>query len=104
MSAVATEIDPDSGTPEPTEVDEKRHRELGHMAQDAVLRGHPSGDERCRNCLYYIDTSADLAYCWHPKLRILVGGEWWCQWWEAIAGATPDDSTVNPTTNITSAR
>ena len=23
-----------------------------------------------------------LAYCWHPKLRILVGGNWWCQWWE----------------------
>jgi hypothetical protein len=19
-----------------------------------------------------------------PKLRILVGHDWWCQWWEAI--------------------
>jgi hypothetical protein len=25
---------------------------------------------------------------WHPKLRILVGVEWWCQWWDAI----PEDS------------
>ena len=23
-------------------------------------------------------------YCWHPKLRILVGAQWWCQWWEVI--------------------
>jgi hypothetical protein len=21
--------------------------------------------------------------CWHPKLRSLVGGDWWCQWWDA---------------------
>jgi len=49
-----------------------------------VLRGHPSGDERCDNCLYYLENTAEISYCWHPKLRILVGGPWWCQWWEAI--------------------
>jgi hypothetical protein len=26
----------------------------------------------------------DFSYCWHQQLRILVGGEWWCQWWEKI--------------------
>ena len=41
-------------------------------------------DERCDNCLYYMDTDKKLAYCWHPKLRILVGAKWWCQWWEKV--------------------
>ncbi|HEY5334841.1 MAG TPA: hypothetical protein VIJ71_02330 [Mycobacteriales bacterium] len=70
--------------PEPTELDEKRNQELMHLASDAVLRGKPKGDEKCQNCLYYLDTSEDISYCWHPKLRLLAGAEWWCQWWEEI--------------------
>ena len=76
----------DSGDPthpQPQAIDEANHRQLSRLAQDAVLRGHPSGDERCRNCLFYIDEQSDLAYCWHPKIRVLVGEDWWCQWWEA---------------------
>jgi hypothetical protein len=23
-----------------------------------------------------------ITYCWHPNLRVLVGAEWWCQWWK----------------------
>ena len=63
---------------------EDRGIELGHMAENNVLRGHPSGEERCDNCRYYLEDYKDISYCWHPKLRILVGGNWWCQWWEAI--------------------
>jgi hypothetical protein len=70
--------------PEPTELDEQRNQELMHLASDAVLRGKPSGEEKCGNCLYYLDTSEDISYCWHPKLRLLVGADWWCQWWEEI--------------------
>lgn len=70
--------------PEPQPVDEERSVALGHLAEDAILRGHPYQDERCDNCLYYLDTDKDIAYCWHPQLRILVGGQWWCQWWEEI--------------------
>lgn len=70
--------------PEPKEIDEKLSMELQIMASNAVLRGHPSGEERCDNCRYYLDETSDLSYCWHPKLRILVGGSWWCQWWEEI--------------------
>ena len=69
-------------SPEPTAVDEEKARDLGHLAEDAVLRGKPYGDEHCGNCLYYLDNDADISYCWHPKLRILVGTQWWCQWWE----------------------
>jgi len=50
-----------------------------------VLKGEPYlGKERCGNCLYYLNTDNDVSYCWHPQLRILVGDQWWCQWWEAI--------------------
>lgn len=68
--------------PEPKEIDEKLSMELQILASNAVLRGHPSDEERCDNCRYYLDETTDLSYCWHPKLRILVGGNWWCQWWE----------------------
>ena len=74
--------------PEPKEIDEKLSIELGHLASNAVLKGHPSGEEKCENCRYYLEPYKDISYCWHPKLRILVGAEWWCQWWEK----TPEDA------------
>ncbi len=70
--------------PEPKEIDEKLSIELRHLAANAVLRAKPSDGERCDGCRYYLEPYNDISYCWHPKLRILVGGEWWCQWWEAI--------------------
>ena len=50
----------------------------------ATLKGKPYGDEKCDNCLYYLNPDDDISYCWHQQLRILVGAEWWCQWWEKI--------------------
>ncbi len=76
--------DVDLPVPEPTEEDERKALELQHLIEDNVLRGQPKGDERCDNCLYYLNPDESLSYCWHPKLRILVGAEWWCQWWEEI--------------------
>jgi hypothetical protein len=70
--------------PEPKEIDEKLSLQLRHLADDAVLKGQPSGDERCSNCLYYSETEKKISYCWHMKLRILVGHDWWCQWWHEI--------------------
>jgi hypothetical protein len=70
--------------PEPKEIDERLAIELRHLAENAVLRGKPSGEEECENCRYYLEPSSDISYCWHPKLRILVGSHWWCQWWEAM--------------------
>lgn len=70
--------------PEPKPVDETLSMDLQILASNAVLRGRPSGDERCANCRYYLDETADFSYCWHPKIRILVGDNWWCQWWEEI--------------------
>ena len=69
--------------PEPKEIDEKLSIELRHLADNAVLKGQPSGEEKCETCRYYLEPYKDISYCWHPKLRILVGDEWWCQWWEA---------------------
>src|SRR3954451_21683217 len=70
--------------PEPKEIDEKLAIELRHLADNAVLKGQPQGEEQCDNCLYYLENTAEISYCWHPKLRILVGADWWCQWWEKI--------------------
>ena len=68
--------------PEPKEIDEKLAMQLKHLAEDSVLKGQPYGEEKCGNCLYYLNTDENISYCWHPKLRILVGTDWWCQWWE----------------------
>jgi hypothetical protein len=73
--------------PEPKEIDEKNWLELKYLMDKAVLRGQPQGDERCDNCLYYLDPDDNISYCWHQQLRILVGGDWWCQWWEPIEEA-----------------
>jgi len=48
----------------------------------AALRGRPADDALCANCRYYLDDTAEISYCWHPSLRILVGDNWSCQWWE----------------------
>jgi hypothetical protein len=76
--------DEQSAIPLPKPIDEVRALELRHLADDAVLRAVPKGDERCANCLFYLNPDDELTYCWHPKLRILVGASWWCQWWEAL--------------------
>jgi len=75
--------------PEPKEIDEKLSIELRHLAANAVLKGKPSGNEQCENCRYFLEPYLDVSYCWHPKLRILVGSEWWCQWWDAIPEEAP---------------
>jgi len=72
---------PNPTQPEPREIDQKLHLQLSHLAEAAVLRGRPSGAERCSTCLYYLEPEKSLSYCWHMKLRILVGDGWWCQWW-----------------------
>ena len=74
--------------PEPKPIDEQLWLELKDKMERATLKGKPMGSEQCNNCLYYLDTDADISYCWHQTLRILVGADWWCQWWEAI----PEDS------------
>lgn len=67
---------------EPPTVDEERSTELRQLSSDAVLSANPAGDARCDDCVYYLEPTADLSYCWHPKLRILVGARWQCQWWD----------------------
>jgi len=75
----------DLPTPEPKEIDEKRALKLRPLMEDAVLKGAPYGEEQCSGCLYYLNPDDSLSDCWHPKLRILVGAPWWCQWWEPLA-------------------
>ena len=74
--------------PEPKEIDSQKWLEWKDVMDRAILRAHPLVEfgktHRCDNCLFYLDPTDELSYCWHPELRILVGGDWWCQWWEEI--------------------
>jgi hypothetical protein len=63
-------------------VDEARFADAQRVAKIAALRGSPLDGDHCRTCLYYLDPDLDLAFCWHEKLQILVGAEWWCHYWE----------------------
>ena len=84
MATKLPDLPADLPRPEPKEIDEKISLQLRHLADDATLRGQPNGEERCDNCLYYTEPEKKISYCWHMKLRILVGHDWWCQWWEQI--------------------
>lgn len=77
----------------PDKADTKRSIELRHFIEDNQLKGRPYGDERCDNCQYYLNPDDSFSYCWHPKVRVGVGGVWWCQWWEEIIEDenAPDD-------------
>lgn len=68
--------------PEPKPIDEENHLKLQHLIEDSILKGKPYGTEECDDCLYYLEPEKDISYCWHPKIRVLVGAQWWCQWWE----------------------
>ena len=47
-----------------------------------ALRGSPVEGDSCGNCYYYLEPGADLAFCWHEKLQMLVASQWWCHYWE----------------------
>lgn len=71
--------------PEP-EVDEVRFAASQRTVRISALRTSPIDDDRCATCLYYLDLGQGPAYCWHEKLQILVGPEWWCHFWEMSEG------------------
>jgi hypothetical protein len=61
--------------PEPKPVDETLSMELQILSSNAVLRGHPSGDERWANCRYYLDDRPFLLLASkdpHPRRGQLV--------------------------------
>ena len=62
---------------------ERENQEFAGLRKEALLRGSPSGGQRCDSCRYYVGEHKAIAYCNHPRLEILVGADWWCQWWEA---------------------
>lgn len=64
------------------EVDEARFGEVQRLIKITALRSTPIEDDRCAGCMYYLDPSEGLAYCWHEKLGILVDADWWCHYFE----------------------
>jgi hypothetical protein len=63
-------------------VDEARFQELQRVVTLTALRGTPVEGDSCANCYYYLEPRADFSFCWHEKLQILVGSQWWCHFWE----------------------
>jgi hypothetical protein len=63
-------------------VDEARFAEAQRVLRVSALRAEPLDDDRCGNCLYYLEPSDAFAFCWHEKLQMLVGVDWWCHFWE----------------------
>jgi len=63
-------------------VDEARFADAQRVVKVAALRGTPMEGDSCGSCFYYVEPGADLAFCAHEKLQILVGASWWCHFWE----------------------
>ena len=64
------------------EVDEARFQQAQRALKISALQASPSDDDRCGNCFYFLEPGGDLSFCWHEKLQILVGADWWCHYWE----------------------
>jgi hypothetical protein len=64
------------------EIDEARFADTQRTVKVSALRGAPFEDDRCGSCYYYLEPDAQLAFCWHEKLQMLVGENWWCHYWE----------------------
>lgn len=64
------------------EIDEAAFQAVQRKIKVTALRGAPVDGDECSTCLYYLDPSAPLAFCWHSKLQMIVGAQWWCQHWE----------------------
>ena len=56
------------------------------IQREARLKGSANGDQRCDNCRFLVGEYKKIGYCNHPKLELLVGDDWWCQWWEKREG------------------
>lgn len=87
----------DLPVPQPTEDDERLAEQFLRIKDETNLRGKPEGDQRCDNCHFYEQVDKDIAFCWHEKLEILVGADWWCDRWEEI-GASDQEITAEQKT------
>lgn len=52
------------------------------LVEDNQWVNEPKFGEKCKDCLYYLDPTDSVSYCWHPKLQVAVGHDHWCTWWE----------------------
>jgi hypothetical protein len=64
------------------EVDEAKFQQAQRALKISALQTEPSDGDRCGTCLYFLEPDSPLAFCWHEKLQILVGEDWWCHYWE----------------------
>jgi hypothetical protein len=63
-------------------VDDERFQAAQRVVKVTALRGTPVDGDRCDGCYYYLEPDEPFAFCWQEKLQMLVGAEWWCQYFE----------------------
>jgi hypothetical protein len=63
-------------------VDDEAFQAVQRRLRLTALRGTPVEGDSCGACYYYLEPDEPLAFCWHEKLQILVGADWWCQHWQ----------------------
>jgi hypothetical protein len=73
---------------EEVKVDEAKFAAAQRAAKVSALRGAPLDGDRCGTCHYFLEPDAAFSFCWHEKLQILVGAEWWCHFWEMTEEAS----------------
>ncbi len=56
------------------------------LIEDQQWVAEPKFGEKCDTCLFYTEPGESVAYCWHPNIRVGVGHDHWCQWWEPQPG------------------
>ena len=64
------------------QVDEAKFAAVQRAAKVSALRGTPLDGDRCATCFYFLERDAEYSFCWHEKLQMLVGADWWCHFWE----------------------
>lgn len=64
------------------EVDEAKFEQAQRTIKVSALRTTPLDEDSCSTCYYYLALDQGPAFCWHAKLQILVGHDWWCHYWE----------------------
>jgi len=56
--------------------------ELTARADRAELTAEGTDEQHCGNCRYYNEMKAEIGYCSHEQVDMVVGEPWWCTFWE----------------------
>jgi cytochrome P450 len=74
-------IDDSAEVDESPRIDEARFQDVQRVISEAALTGRPTMGQRCSGCHFYLESADPMAFCWHERVQLLVGEDWWCHFW-----------------------